>query len=91
MELVEKLGFVKMDFLGLRTLSIIEGALKNIEASGHGKIDLEGIPMDDPATFEMLRNADTLGVFQLESNGMKGLIKRLKPDRFEDRGCPVPL
>lgn len=84
MEPVEKLGLVKMDFLGLRTLSIIEGALKNIEASGHGKIDLEGIPMDDPATFEMLRNADTLGVFQLESNGMKGLIKRLKPDRFED-------
>ncbi|MDR1514271.1 MAG: DNA polymerase III subunit alpha [Synergistaceae bacterium] len=84
MEPVEKLGLVKMDFLGLRTLSIIEEALENIKASGYDPVDLESIPMDDQKTFEMLRAADTLGVFQLESAGMKDLIRRLKPDRFED-------
>ncbi len=84
MEPVEKLGLVKMDFLGLRTLSILEGALENIKASGHPPLDLGGIPMGDKKTFEMLRNADTLGVFQLESGGMRNLIRRLKPDRFED-------
>jgi DNA polymerase-3 subunit alpha len=83
MEPIEKLGLVKMDFLGLRTLSIIEEALENIKASGC-TIDLEAIEMDDPKTFEMLRSADTLGVFQLESSGMRDLIRRLKPDRFED-------
>jgi DNA polymerase-3 subunit alpha len=84
MEPIEKLGLVKMDFLGLRTLSIIEGALKNIAAGGHPPLDMDNIPMDDDATYEMLRNADTLGVFQLESPGMRDLIRRLKPDRFED-------
>jgi DNA polymerase-3 subunit alpha len=84
MEPVEKLGLVKMDFLGLRTLSILEGALENIKAGGHPPIDIENIPMDDPKTFEMLRAADTLGVFQLESGGMRDLIRRLRPDRFED-------
>ncbi|MDR3076463.1 MAG: DNA polymerase III subunit alpha, partial [Synergistaceae bacterium] len=84
MEPIEKLGLVKMDFLGLRTLSILEGALKNIEEGGNGQIDLDAIPMDDPKTYDMLRNADTLGVFQLESSGMRELIRRLKPDRFED-------
>jgi DNA polymerase-3 subunit alpha len=83
MEPIEKLGLVKMDFLGLRTLSIIEEALENIKASGC-PIDLGAIEMDDPKTFEMLRAADTLGVFQLESSGMRDLIRRLKPDRFED-------
>ena len=84
MEPIEKLGLVKMDFLGLRTLSIIEGALKNIETGGGGKIDLDTLPADDRKTYEMLRNADTLGVFQLESPGMRDLIRRLGPDRFED-------
>lgn len=84
MEPVEKLGLVKMDFLGLRTLSILEGALENIKISGYESIDLEKIPMDDKKTFEMLRDADTLGVFQLESSGMRDLIRRLKPDCFED-------
>ncbi|MDR1966792.1 MAG: DNA polymerase III subunit alpha [Synergistaceae bacterium] len=83
MEPIEKLGLVKMDFLGLRTLSIIEGALENIANRG-APLDLDAIPMDDPKTYEMLREADTLGVFQLESSGMRDLIRRLKPDRFED-------
>jgi DNA polymerase-3 subunit alpha len=91
MDPIEKLGLVKMDFLGLRTLSIIEGALKNIEASGHGKIDLDSVPTDDPQTYEMLRNADTLGVFQLESSGMRDLVRRLRPDRFEDLVALVAL
>ena len=84
MEPVEKLGLVKMDFLGLRTLSILEGALENIKISGHEPVDLEKIPMDDKKTFDMLKEADTLGVFQLESSGMRDLIRRLKPDCFED-------
>ncbi|MDR1509263.1 MAG: DNA polymerase III subunit alpha [Synergistaceae bacterium] len=84
MEPIEKLGLVKMDFLGLRTLSIIEGALENITLGGHAPLDIDNVPMDDAATYEMLRNADTLGVFQLESSGMRDLIRRLKPDRFED-------
>lgn len=84
MEPVEKLGLVKMDFLGLRTLSIIEGALENIKISGYKPVDLEKIPMDDEKTYDMLKAADTLGVFQLESSGMRDLIRRLQPDCFAD-------
>jgi DNA polymerase-3 subunit alpha len=91
MEPIEKLGLVKMDFLGLRNLSIIEDALENIKAGGYPPLDLENIPMDDALTFEMLRGADTLGVFQLESQGMRNLIRRLKPDRFEDLIALVAL
>ncbi|GHV30597.1 DNA-directed DNA polymerase [Synergistales bacterium] len=88
---LEHLGLVKMDILGLRTLSIIEGALENIKSSGYEPLDLNEIPMDDEKTFEMLRTADTLGVFQLESGGMRNLIKRLKPDRFGDLVALVAL
>ena len=91
MEPVEKLGLVKMDFLGLRTLSVIEGALDNIRANGKGIIDLEEIPMDDHKTFEMLQRGDTLGVFQLESSGMTALVVRMKPDCFEDLIALVAL
>ena len=91
MEPVEKLGLVKMDFLGLRTLSVIEGALENIRANGKGTIDLEEIPMDDHKTFEMLQRGDTLGVFQLESSGMTALVVRMKPDCFEDLIALVAL
>jgi DNA polymerase-3 subunit alpha len=84
MEPLEHLGLVKMDFLGLRTLSVIEGALKNIESNRGIKLDLGAIPMDDEATFRMLQRADTLGVFQLESSGMQDLLRRLRPDCFED-------
>lgn len=91
MEPVEKLGLVKMDFLGLRTLSVIEGALENIKSNGKGNIDLEEIPMDDQKTFEMLQQGDTLGVFQLESNGMTALVIRMRPDCFEDLIALVAL
>ena len=91
MEPVEKLGLVKMDFLGLRTLSVIEGALENIKANGKGLIDLDEIPMDDQKTYEMLQHGDTLGVFQLESSGMTALVVRMKPDCFEDLIALVAL
>ncbi len=84
MEPIEKLGLVKMDFLGLRTLSVIEEALQNISLSGKPVPDMEHIPLDDEASYEMLQKADTLGVFQLESSGMRQLLKKLRVDCFED-------
>ena len=84
MDPLEKLGLVKMDFLGLRTLSMIEETLENIVKGGKTPPDMYAIPEDDPATFEMLCRADTLGVFQLESSGMRQILKQLRPDCFED-------
>ncbi len=84
MEPLEKLGLVKMDFLGLRTLSMIEETLKNIAKNGKKVPDLTQLPMDDRATFEMLQRGDTMGVFQLESSGMRQLLKKLCPDLFQD-------
>ncbi|MCL2768262.1 MAG: DNA polymerase III subunit alpha, partial [Synergistaceae bacterium] len=84
MEPIEKLGLVKMDFLGLRTLSIIEETINNIKLSEKTPPNIEKIPMDDKKTYELLSQADTLGVFQLESDGMRRMIKRMKIDRFED-------
>ncbi|AZI13750.1 DNA polymerase III subunit alpha [Avibacterium paragallinarum] len=85
---VEYAGLVKFDFLGLRTLTIIKWALDMINArlSKEGKplVDINRIPLDDPQSFQVLLNAETTAVFQLESRGMKDLIKRLKPDCFED-------
>lgn len=85
---VEYAGLVKFDFLGLRTLTIIKWALDMINArlkkEGKAEIDIATIPLDDPASFEVLKRAETTAVFQLESRGMKDLIKRLQPDCFED-------
>jgi len=85
---VEAVGLVKFDFLGLRTLTIIDWALKTIntqiELKGERIIDIIDIPLDDVKTFELLKNHQTTAVFQLESRGMKDLIKRLQPDDFED-------
>lgn len=81
---VETAGLVKFDFLGLRTLTIIQWAIDMI-AEGRGeKIDISAIPLEDSKSFRVLLNAETTAVFQLESRGMKDLIKRLKPDCFED-------
>jgi DNA polymerase-3 subunit alpha len=81
---VETAGLVKFDFLGLRTLTIVQWAIDMI-AEGKGKtVDISAIPLDDKASFRMLQNAETTAVFQLESRGMKELIKRLRPDSFED-------
>lgn len=84
MEPVEKLGLVKMDFLGLKTLSVLEEALSNIEINGEKAPDLNSIPLDDEATYTMLQKGDTLGVFQLESTGMRQLLRKIRPDCFED-------
>ncbi|WP_116963172.1 DNA polymerase III subunit alpha [Fastidiosibacter lacustris] len=85
---VEDVGLVKFDFLGLRNLTIIDNALKiaNKQRRLQGEADLNIvlIPMNDKKTFQLLQNGETTGVFQLESRGMKELIKRLKPDCFED-------
>jgi len=85
---VEAIGLVKFDFLGLRTLTIINWAVLAINAHkekiNQPIIEIESIPLDDEATFALLKAANTTAVFQLESRGMKDLIKRLQPDSFED-------
>ncbi len=84
MEHLEAVGLLKMDFLGLRTLSIIERTLAWVAQLGGGSIDLRTIPDDDPATYEMLSRGDTTGIFQLESAGMRRVLRELKPSAFED-------
>lgn len=89
---VEAVGLVKFDFLGLRTLTIIDNTIKvinkNVEAV---KFQIEAIPLDDNKTYELIRHTDTTAVFQLESDGMKKLIKRLQPDTFDDLIALVAL
>ncbi|WP_438864177.1 DNA polymerase III subunit alpha [Neptunicella sp.] len=81
---VETAGLVKFDFLGLRTLTIIQWALDMIKANRGIEVDISAIPLEDPKSFRTLQDASTTAVFQLESRGMKELIKNLKPDCFED-------
>ena len=83
---VEAVGLVKFDFLGLRTLTIIDWAVRSINANRHDsdKIEIERIPLDDEKTFKLLKECKTTAIFQLESRGMKELIRRLKPDSFEE-------
>ncbi|MGB8275658.1 MAG: DNA polymerase III subunit alpha [Alphaproteobacteria bacterium] len=83
MKYVEMAGLVKFDFLGLKTLTVLALAEDLIRAAG-GTIDLGNLPLDDPATYEMLGHGETVGVFQLESSGMRDALRRLQPDRFED-------
>ncbi len=90
MKWVEKAGLVKFDFLGLKTLTVLQRALELIVKRGF-EIDLEDIPLDDAKTFEMLSNGDTVGVFQLESSGMRDVLRGLRPDRFEDIIAVVAL
>ena len=80
---LEKIGLLKMDFLGLKTLTVIDEAVKIIRKMRGEKIDISRLPEDDPATYEMLANGDALGVFQLESSGMRDILKKMKPSRFE--------
>ncbi len=84
MEHLESLGLLKMDFLGLRTLSILERTVSSIERDYGVKIDFDQIQDDDKATYELLGRGDTAGVFQLESRGMQRVLRELKPSRFED-------
>lgn len=87
----ETLGLLKMDFLGLRNLTIIDDAVKNIELN-HGKeLDLLGLPLDDKAAYELLTRGDTLGVFQLDGGPMRSLLRLMKPDNFEDISAVLAL
>ncbi|MBT2786907.1 MULTISPECIES: DNA polymerase III subunit alpha [unclassified Halomonas] len=92
---IEEAGLVKFDFLGLRTLTIIDWALEMVDkvrsVNGQGPLEIESIPLDDAPTFEMLKRAETTAVFQLESRGMKELIKRLLPDSLDDMIALVAL
>jgi DNA polymerase-3 subunit alpha len=92
---VEDAGLVKFDFLGLRTLTIIDWAVKTIDSirakSSESPLDMTRIPLDDDKTFQLLKRAETTAVFQLESRGMKDLIKRLQPDNIEDMIALVAL
>ncbi len=81
---VESAGMLKMDFLGLTTLSIINTALKNIQKSKGVEIDIDTIPLDDAKTYQLFQRGETAGTFQFESVGMQKYLRQLKPDKFED-------
>lgn len=95
---VELAGLVKFDFLGLKTLTVIANAVKHVRRRPglgpfglHSEFNIEKVPLDDPKVYELIASADTDGVFQLESSGFKELLKRLRPDRFEDIVAAVAL
>ena len=90
---VEALGLVKFDFLGLKTLTVIDRAAAMIDAArpGEAGLDMGEVPTDDPETYELIRSGATTGVFQLESRGMRELVRGLKPNRFEDIVALVAL
>ncbi|MFJ7363239.1 DNA polymerase III subunit alpha [Peribacillus frigoritolerans] len=84
MDLLEELGLLKMDFLGLRNLTLIDNIINNIKKGTGKKLDLSHIPMDDPETLALLGRGETTGVFQFESDGIRKVLIKLKPNRFED-------
>ncbi|MDK2817020.1 MAG: polymerase subunit alpha [Moorella sp. (in: firmicutes)] len=84
MQVVEELGLLKMDILGLRTLTVIDRACRAIRMNYGRDLDLENLPLDDEATYRLLASGETSGIFQLESSGMRAILKELKPERFED-------
>ncbi|OGS04171.1 MAG: DNA polymerase III subunit alpha [Elusimicrobia bacterium RIFCSPLOWO2_12_FULL_59_9] len=86
-----KLGLLKMDFLGLRTLTIVDHACKMIRLKKNPEFDVMKIPLDDAKTYAMLREGNAFGVFQLESSGMRDLLRRLKPATFEDISATIAL
>ena len=90
-ETTEVLSLLKMDFLGLRNLTMIYKTVDMVKKYQGIDVDINNIPLDDPETYKMLVRGETIGVFQLESQGMMNLVKRLKPDVFEDLGALVAL
>ncbi len=84
METLESLGLLKLDFLGLKTLTILDRAERIIREQENADLDLENLPLDDAKTYELLSRGDTKGIFQLESSGMRELLRSMKPDRFDD-------
>ncbi len=87
----ETLGLVKMDFLGLRNLTILDDALDNIVDNGKDPLVLEDLPLEDEGTFKLLQSGDTLGVFQLDGTAMRSLLRQMKPDSFEDISAVLAL
>jgi DNA polymerase-3 subunit alpha len=87
----EGLGLIKMDFLGLRNLTIISDALENIKLNRGHELDLDSLALDDAASYELLARGDTLGVFQLDGGPMRSLLKLMKPDNFEDISAVLAL
>ncbi|HEY5222085.1 MAG TPA: DNA polymerase III subunit alpha [Microbacteriaceae bacterium] len=87
----ETLGLIKMDFLGLRNLTIINDALDNIESNRGHRLELEALTLDDPDAYELLSRGDTLGVFQLDGGPMRSLLRLMKPDNFEDISALIAL
>jgi len=83
-ETVEDIGLLKMDILGLRTLTVLDRTLDILARTRGIKIDLDQLPLDDPAVFELLQTGQTIGVFQLESDGLRRILTEMKPNRFED-------
>jgi DNA polymerase-3 subunit alpha len=84
MDGISQIGLLKMDFLGLRTLTVITGAVKLVKQHQGIDIDIDNLPLDDKKTYEMLGRANAVGVFQLESGGMRDLLKKMRPSEFED-------
>jgi len=84
MKSVEKVGLLKMDFLGLRTLTVLEDAVRMVEESTGTRVDLATLELDDEPTYKLLQTAQTIGIFQLESSGMRDLLRKVAPDNFED-------
>lgn len=84
MESLEKIGLLKVDFLGLKTLTVVDETLKLVKKTRGIDIDIENLPLDDANTYKLLASSHTIGVFQVESGGMRDLLKKLVPERFED-------
>jgi len=87
----EGLGLIKMDFLGLRNLTILEDALENVEANGKEPVEIEKVALDDRTTYDLLARGDTLGVFQLDGGPMRALLRQMRPDNFEDISAVIAL
>ncbi|MYH39961.1 MAG: DNA polymerase III subunit alpha, partial [Candidatus Dadabacteria bacterium] len=90
MSSIEKLGYVKFDFLGLKTLTIIDKAVRYVREN-EKEFDLDKVPLDDPKVYSLLREGATMGIFQVESSGMKDLLARLRPTEFEDITAALAL
>lgn len=91
MHTIEELGLLKMDILGLRTLTVIGDALELVNSGREDKLAVADIPLDDPAAYDLLSSGESTGVFQLESAGMRSLLKSMQPDRFQDLVALVAL
>lgn len=91
MNAVETIGLLKIDFLGLRNLTVIEDALRQIETNRAQKVDIDNVPLGDPKVYELLRQGSSAGIFQMESPGMIRLLKSLRPDRFEEIAALIAL